>query len=149
MADNQQMTEVVRRVKDVNRRIRDLEEKVRNLNARVNTVEDTLLERTKKLNSELGDLTNDIETVQDRVANLEVDIKNIQRNQRKMVTRREISEIENYIDLMEPVSSAFVTENEVEEMMNEKAGGGVSKYEVNRMIERKMDELRDEMEGPG
>lgn len=148
MAENQQMTEVVRRVKDVNRRIRDLEEKVRNLNARVNTVEDILLERTKKLNSELGDLTNDIETVQDRAANLEVDIKNLQRNQRKMVTRREISEIENYIDLMEPVSSAFVTENEVEEMMDEK-GGGVSKYEVNRMIERKIDELRDELEGDG
>lgn len=145
MAEQNTMTEVVRRVKDFNQRIRDLEEKVRNLNARVNTVEDTLLERTKKLNNELADLTDEIGTLHDRAANLEVDIKNVQRNMRKMVTKREISEIENYLDLMEPVNSAFVTENEVEQMLEEQAGGGISKYEVNRMIERKMDELRKEM----
>ncbi len=149
MAEQNTMTEVVRRVKDFNQRIRDLEEKVRNLNARVNTVEDTLLERTKKLNSELSDLSNEIDAVHDRAANLEVDIKNVQRNMRKMVTKREISEIENYLDLMEPVSSSFVTEKEVEDLIGDQAGGGVSKYEVNRMIERKMDELREELEGSG
>lgn len=144
MAQQETMSEVVRRMKEFNRRIRDLEETVRNLNARVNTVEDTLLERTKALNSEVSDVENDIESLQDRAANLEVDIKNLQRNLRKTVTKREISEIENYLDLMDPVNSSFVTESEVEELLDEKASGGVSKYEVNRMIERKLDELEDE-----
>ncbi|MFB6147532.1 MAG: hypothetical protein ABEJ66_01475, partial [Candidatus Nanohaloarchaea archaeon] len=71
---------------------------------RVNTVEDTLLERTKKLNSELSDVNNEIESLQDRAANIEVDIKNLQRNMRKTVTKREISEIENYMDMMDPVN---------------------------------------------
>ncbi|MDY6776720.1 MAG: hypothetical protein SVQ76_01280 [Candidatus Nanohaloarchaea archaeon] len=145
MANGETLQEVVRRVKDFNRRIRDLEEKVRNLNARVNTVEDTLLERTKKLNSELSDVNDDVASLQDRAANLEVDINNVQRNMRKMVSKREISEIENYLDLMDPVNSSFVTESEVEDIVEEKASGGVSKYEVNRMIERKMDELKEEL----
>ncbi len=145
MAETQTLNEVVRRVKDFNRRVRDLEEKVRNLNARVNTIEDTVLERTKKLNTEVSDVNDEIEEVREKTANLEVDINNLQRNLRKTVSKREISEIEDYMDLMDPVNSAFVTENEVEELINEKASGGVSKYEVNRMIERKMDKLREEL----
>ncbi|MDY6768569.1 MAG: hypothetical protein SVW02_00465, partial [Candidatus Nanohaloarchaea archaeon] len=125
MAQQETMTEVVQRMKEFNRRIRDLEETVRNLNARVNTVEDTLLERTKALNSEVSDIEHDIEDLQDRAANLEVDIKNLQRNLRKTVTKREISEIENYLDLMDPVNSSFVTESEVEELLEEQASGGV------------------------
>ncbi len=144
MAQQETMTEVVQRMKEFNRRIRDLEENVRNLNARVNTVEDTLLERTKALNSEVSDVESNIESLQDRAANLEVDIKNLQRNLRKTVTKREISEIENYLNLMDPVSSSFVTESEVEDMLEEQGSGGVSKYEVNRMIERKLDELEED-----
>lgn len=140
--EEETINQVVRRVKNLNRRVRDLEEKIRNINARVNTVEDTVLERTKKLNNELSEVNNDIQQLNDKTANLEVDINNLRRNLRKTVTKREISEIESYMDLMDPVNSSFVTENEVEDLIEEKAGGGVSKYEVNRMIERKMDEMK-------
>lgn len=144
MAEQETMSEVVQRVKDFNRRIRDLEEQVRNLNARVNTVEDTLLEKTKKLNSDLGDVSNEVESLQDRTANIEVDIKELRRSLRKTVSKREMTELESYIDMMDPIQSSFVTESEVEEIIEEKAAGGVSKYEVNRMIERKLEEHEGE-----
>lgn len=121
MASQQEIiNEVVRRVKDFNRRIRDLEEKVRNINARINTVEDTILEKTKKLNKELGDVNNRTEELQDRVRNAEAEIKNLQRQQRKLVTRREFREMEDYMDLMTPVESAFMTRSEVEDLINKK-----------------------------
>lgn len=114
------LNEVVRRVKDFNRRIRDLEEKVRNINARLNTIEDTILEKTKKLNKEIGDVNNRTEELEDRVRNAEAEIKNLQRRSRKLVTRREFKEIEDYMDLMAPVESAFMTRNEVEDLIDKK-----------------------------
>lgn len=119
-SSNDVLNEVVRRVKDFNRRIRDIEEKVRNINARINTVEDSILEKTKKLNNELGDVTNEVQELQDRMTNLESETKNLKRQTRKMVTRREFSELEDYMDIMTPVESSFMTQKEVENLIEKK-----------------------------
>ncbi len=120
MARNDVLNEVITRVKEFNRRIRDLEEKVRNLNARVNTVEDTMFNKTKKINTELSDINDTADDLADRVRNTETEIKNIQRHTRKLVTRRELRELEDYMDLMNPIQSSFVTKNEVESLIEKK-----------------------------
>ncbi len=114
------LNEVVRRVKDFNRRIRDLEEKVRNINARINTIEDTVLEKTKKLNKEISDVNTRTEEVEDRIRNAESEINNLQRRSRKLVTRREFKELEDYLELMNPVESSFMTRQEVEDLIDRK-----------------------------
>lgn len=120
MARSDVLNEVITRVKDFNRRLRDLEEKVRNLNARVNTVEDTMFNKTKKINTELEDINDTNDELTDRVRNAETEIKQLQRKSRKLVTRREMKELEDYMDLMSPVESSFVTENEVESLIEKK-----------------------------
>lgn len=136
MPDQQIVNKLVDRVNDFNRRVRDLEEKVRNLNARVNTLDDTLLDKTKDLNSDIQDLNEEMSELRDRVANIEVDIKEINREKRKFVTSQEIDEIENYMDLMNPINSNFVTKKEAKEMLGD--GGAPSKREVEKMIDRKL-----------
>lgn len=136
MANQQIVNKLVDRVNDFNRRVRDLEEKVRNLNARVNTLDDTLLDKTKTLNDDLQDLNDDIGDLRDRVANMEVDIKEINREKRKFVTSQEIEEIENYMDLMNPIHSNFVTKKEAKEMMEQNSSP--SKQEIEKMIDRKI-----------
>lgn len=120
MARSDVLNEVITRVKDFNRRLRDLEEKVRNLNARVNTVEDTLFNKTKKINTELEDINDDVDDLADRARNAESEINNLQRQTRKLVTRRELSELQDYMDLMTPVESSFMTRNEVEKLIEKK-----------------------------
>ncbi len=143
------INQIVNRVNDFNRRVRDLEEKIRNLSARVNTLDDTLLNRTKSLSDDIQDLEDEIESLRDRIANMEVDIKEINREKRKFVTNQEIEEIEHYMDLMNPINSSFVTKNEVKELIS-KQGGGVSKDEVDRMINRKIkNEKRQPFDKPG
>ncbi|MFB6175467.1 MAG: hypothetical protein ABEJ87_05885 [Candidatus Nanohalobium sp.] len=136
MPDQQIVNKLVDRVNDFNRRVRDLEEKVRNLNARVNTLDDTLLDKTKDLNSDLQDLNDEVGSLRDRVANIEVDIKEINREKRKFVTSQEIEEIENYMDLMNPIHSNFVTKKEAKEMMGEREG--LSRSDVEKIVDRKI-----------
>ena len=131
------LNRLVNRVNDFNKRIRDLEEKVRNLTARVNTLDDSLLDKTSDLQEDIQDLNAEISDVRDRIANMEVDIKELNREKKKYVTQQEIDEIENYMDLMNPIQSSFATKKEVKEMI-EKKNDGFSEDKLERMIERKM-----------
>ena len=131
---------IVDRVNDFNRRVRDLEEKIRNLQARVRTLDDTLLEKTGDLNDDIQDLEDDMSELRDRVANMEVDIKEINREKRKFVTSQEIEEIENYMDLMNPLNAGFVTRSEVRKMMKKNS---VSEDDVEQLVDRKIKNLQD------
>mgnify|MGYP006270798915 FL=1 len=142
MAQQELINRIVNRVNDFNRRVRDLEEKIRNLNARVNTIDDSLLNKTKSLSNEIQELNDDISEVRDRLANMEVDIQEINRGKRKYVTQQEIQEIENYMELMNPIKSSFTTEKEVKKLI--KSRQGVSKQEVERIIDRKIKRLEDQ-----
>ncbi|MFB6145986.1 MAG: hypothetical protein ABEJ99_05815 [Candidatus Nanohaloarchaea archaeon] len=135
------INQIVNRVNDFNRRVRNLEEKIRNLNARVNTLDDTILNKTKDISNDMQDLEEDLSELRDRIANMEVDIKEINREKRKYVTSQELEEIENYMDLMNPIQSSFATKKEVKEMIGDKEG--VSKNEIEKMIDRKIKRLQD------
>ncbi len=140
------INQVVDRVNDFNRRVRDLEEKIRNLSARVDALDDTVMNKTESNSDDIQSLDADIDEMSDRVANLEVDIKNINREKRKFVTSQELEEIENYMDLMNPINSAFMTENEVNEKLEEE--GYMREEKVESLVEEKMQEIsRKDNEG--
>ena len=141
MPDQQIVNQIIDRVNDFNRRVRDLEEKIRNLSARVNTLDDTLLEKTSSLSSDIQDMEDEITDLRDRMANLEVDIKEINREKRKFVTSQEIEEIENYMDLMSPLNSNFVTEKQMEKKVEEEK---ISKEQVENLIDRKLKSREDQ-----
>ncbi|NMJ76902.1 hypothetical protein GLU64_00615 [Nanohaloarchaea archaeon] len=130
------INQVVDRVNDFNRRVRDLEEKIRNLSARVDALDDTVMNKTEQNSDDIEGVQGDVEDLSDRIANMEVDIKNINREKRKFVTSQELDEIENYMDLMNPIHSSFMTEKELEEKMEEE--GYIHKDEVESMIEEKV-----------
>lgn len=141
MPDQQIINQIIDRVNDFNRRVRDLEEKIRNLNARVNTLDDTVLEKNKDLGKDIQDLEDEMEQLRDRVANMEVDIKELNREKRKFVTSSEIQEIENYMELMNPINSSFVTENQLE-----KRSSGLDKEQVEKIVERKLKSKQEQVE---
>ena len=142
MPQQELINRIVNRVNDFNRRVRDLEEKIRNLNARVNTLDDSLLNKNKSLSGDIQDLKDDISEVRDRMANLEVDIQELNREKKKYVSQQQIDEFENYMDLMNPITSSFTTEKEVKDLISDKQG--VSKQEVERIIDRKIKRLEDQ-----
>ncbi|MFB6167155.1 MAG: hypothetical protein ABEJ62_02745 [Candidatus Nanohaloarchaea archaeon] len=137
------LNQVVNRVNDFNRRVRDLEEKIRNINARVNTLDDTLLNKTKSLSQDIQDLEDDISEIRDRLANMEVDIKEINREKRNFVSSQELDEIENYMELMNPINSSFATKKEVREIVK-KESSGLSRQEIEQIIDRKIKSMENQ-----
>lgn len=136
------LNRIVNRVNDFNRRVRDLEEKLRNLNARVNTLDDSLLNKTKSISGDIQDLEDDISELRDRMANMEVDIKELNREKRKFVTSQEIEELENYMDLMNPIKSSFTTKKEVKKILD--SHQGVSEDKVEKIVDRKIKRLENQ-----
>ncbi|MFB6100356.1 MAG: hypothetical protein ABEK16_03710 [Candidatus Nanohalobium sp.] len=143
MAQGNMINRIVDRVNDFNRRVRDLEEKIRNLQARVRTLDDTLLEKTSDLSDDIQELEDEMSELRDRVANMEVDIKEINREKRKFVTSQELEEIENYMDLMNPLNAGFITRSEAKKMMK-KQGSGLTRDEVKQIVDRKIKNLEQQ-----
>jgi len=130
------INQVVDRVNDFNRRIRDLEEKIRNMNARVNTLDESLLDKQQDLNDKIQEVEDEVGSLRERIANLEVDVKELNRDKRKFVTEQDLGEIENYMDLMNPINSSFITKKEVKDLIEESEG--LSAEEVEEIIDRKL-----------
>lgn len=137
------INQVVDRVNDFNRRIRDLEEKIRNMNARVNTLDESLLNKHQELEDQIQEVEDEIGEIRDRLANLEVDVKELNREKRKFVTEQNLDEIENYIELMNPINSGFVTKKQAKELFE--SNKGLSKEEVEDIIDRKLKNQEKEM----
>ncbi|MDY6770577.1 MAG: hypothetical protein SV186_01320 [Candidatus Nanohaloarchaea archaeon] len=112
--------DVISRLNNNARRIRQLEETTRNLQEQVKNIEDRLNNQKKRVSQNKTDIKEKTEELNEKVENLNAEIKKLQRKTRKLVTRREFSEVEEYIDLMNPVESDFVTESDVEEMIEQK-----------------------------
>jgi len=115
--------DVISRLNNNARRIRKLEETTRNLQEQVKNIEDRLNNQKKRVSQNKKELSDDVEKLDEQVQNLNAEIKKVQRKTRKLVTRREFNEIEEYIDIMNPVQSSFVTESEVEDMIDERLQG--------------------------
>ncbi len=111
------MNELVMRVNDNTRRIRVAEERVRNLDRRTDSIEKTLIEENKGVNKELENVRVELKEARDRIANIGVDMINFKKELKKTVTARELREIQEYINLIMPITTKYVTKKEVEEMV--------------------------------
>ena len=114
------LNEVSNRLNDNTRRIRVLEECLRNVDRRVNKAEQSEILDKNQAVKEVRDVQDTLRLMQDRVANLEVDIQAAHRDIKKSVAHTELKEIQNYIDLINPILTKFVTKKEVDEMLRKK-----------------------------
>jgi len=117
------INEMARRINDMIRRVRVLEERLRNLDLRVNNLDQMFINEIKAMHKTVAENSDSIKLVQDRIANMEVDISNFKRDFKKLVTKTDIREIEAYLDLIKPVTTRFVTRKEVEELVEAKISG--------------------------
>ncbi|MEA3342727.1 MAG: hypothetical protein U9Q92_01040 [archaeon] len=119
-AMNVMLNNVVNRVNDNSKRIRELEENIRNLKEQLNSLQTESIKQKKNIIDDETSTKNATKQILDRLANLEVDIDKINREIKEMISRREMKEIENYLDLINPITAKFVTKKEVEELIQER-----------------------------
>ncbi|MFH1127071.1 MAG: hypothetical protein ABIG84_07355 [archaeon] len=119
-AMNVMLNNVVNRVNDNSKRIREIEENIRNLKEQMNTLQTESIKQKKTMIDDETTTKNMTKQILDRLANMEVDIQKINREIKEMISRRELKEIENYLELINPITSKFVTKKEVEELIQER-----------------------------
>ena len=113
------VNELARRLNDNTRRIRTLEEKLISLDSRVNGHDQRIMDTTKQINSGELDVSNELVEIKDKLTNLLLDIQNLKSELHKAATLNDMREIQDYIDLINPITTKFATKGEVAEIVRE------------------------------
>ena len=97
-----------------------MEERARVLEIKFDAVEEEILEtkeNMKRVFEKERQANKDLNTI---VMKLENEITKIKKILEKTVRKTELDELENYVELLSPIKSQFVTKKEVEEIVEEK-----------------------------
>ncbi len=112
-------TNLMERLNGTSRRIRQLEENMQGIRNQLKSLENEFLKQKNERLNFKTDFDKKEEEIKIALTNLDVEVKNINRRLRKLVSKRELQEIESFIEIFNPLKSSFVTKNEVKRMIEE------------------------------
>lgn len=111
------VNELAHRLNDNTRRIRVLEEKVRNFELQIEGHDRRLVEASKEANAVSQTLAEELSRIKERLAATELDIQAIRAGMKKSAQKADLREIQDYIELISPITTKFATRGEVEEIV--------------------------------
>jgi len=114
------LNELIERTNSNIRRLRVLEQISESLTSRMNTLENTLLGQGKDLKKLISDLDTRLTEESDRIIKLETMVKDIVTQLKRAVTMTKIKELEELISIYNPLTSKFITKQEVERLIEER-----------------------------
>lgn len=113
-------TELVRRANDETRRTRLLEQRVDRFEADMNSLENTISSNSAEIKLQLDSISKSIKAISDKIVVLENATSRIEKEIVKRATKAELKQLDSYISLISPITSKFVTKEEMERAMEEK-----------------------------
>ena len=113
------VNELARRLNDNTRRVRMLEEKIISIDSRVNVHDQRIMDTTKQINAGELSISNELTEIKDKLANIALDLQNMKSDMRKSATVNDMREVQDYIELINPITSKFATKGEVAELVRE------------------------------
>jgi uncharacterized UPF0160 family protein len=117
------LNDVIQRVNDDTQRLRILEQSSESLTSRMNTLEQAMLQNRKEFQKAFSDINDGIISLDDRLAKTENTMKEVINHVKKLVTESQLKELQNLIEIYNPVKSSFVTKEEMEKFASEKLSG--------------------------
>lgn len=99
-------------------RLRVLEERYTNLQAELRVTEENMINRGKRLTTEIKTLTLDINELRKEINEIKDKVLMIIKELQGCAKREDMKVLQKYIEMWEPMN--FVTHKEVEEVVNEK-----------------------------
>ena len=113
--------EMVRRLNEYSSRIKNVELRLERLENRVSGIEETVLNQLNSLKIGLDRLSQKLSSVSDRLTSIENEILRINKELGKTALKSDIKKIEAFIDVVNPITSKFVTKDELERLLEEKS----------------------------
>jgi len=109
--------ELVKRINEDTRRIRIIEQRIDRLENSIESIQENTLTQLTDLKLALEKINNKIVSVSEKLVNIEGEILRLGRELSKTATKRELKQMETFIDLISPITAKFTTKDEVENMI--------------------------------
>ncbi len=107
------LVEIINRINEDRRRIRLIEQNIDRVENSISSLEQNFLTQSgdvkiaiDRLNNKLLDITNKLSVVESEITRLDKAVK-------KAATKVELKQLESFIDLVNPITSKFVTKDEL------------------------------------
>ncbi len=112
--------ELVKRINEDTRRIRIIEQRVDRLESSIESVQENTLTQLNDLKLSLEKISDKIVSVSEKLINIEGEILRLSKELSRTATKRELKQMETFIDLINPITAKFTTKDEVEKMIENK-----------------------------
>jgi len=113
------LRELIIRANEDTRRIRLLEQRMEKLETSFDRVEERVLVQMKNLEVTLERFSNKLSVLKEKLDALESEIQRIDKELAKTAKKTDLKQIEGFIDLINPITSSFVTKQELESYVKE------------------------------
>jgi len=114
------INELVDRTNSNTQRLRILEQRGKILSSRANALEQEVLNLNKQIQGVMFSVDTKNKKQEERVRRNESTLKEVVKQMKKLATTSKISELEQLIEIYNPLKSQFVTKEEVERILEEK-----------------------------
>lgn len=115
-------SELARRLNENSRRLRIMEQKLDKLETSMDLLEENTLNQMNDMKIGLERISAKISAVGDKLAGIDNEILRITKEMGKTATKAEVRQLETFIDLVNPITSKFVTKDELERAFEDKIG---------------------------
>jgi len=107
-------SEIVRRLNENSRRVKNLEQKVERMEDQMEEMQEAVLNQMGDLKLSLERIVQNISTLAEKLRGIDDEILRINKKLNKAATKDEIKEVKTFIDIINPMTSTFVTKDELE-----------------------------------
>jgi len=114
------MHELVRRINEDRRRIRLMEQNIGRVENSLSSLESSVLSQMGDLKISLDRINNKLAAAAEKLNLIENDITRLKKQAGKSATKIELKQIESFIDLVNPITSKFVTKDELDRALEER-----------------------------
>lgn len=118
---NAVLSELIKRINEDRRRMRLLEQSIERLENSLSALEGSALSQLSDFKLSLDRIGSKIEATAARLNAIEANIAKLGRGADKTATKLELKQLESFIDLVNPITSKFVTKDELDRALEERA----------------------------
>jgi len=115
------LNELINRINEDRRRIRVIEQSIDRLESSISSLESNAITRMGELKIAIERLNSKVSENSNMLNLLETETSRVGRLIKKSATKAELKQIESFIDIVNPITSKFVTKDELERALEEKA----------------------------
>ncbi len=114
------MNELMKRVNEDRRRIRLMEQNIKRVESALSSLEESAILKMGDIKVSLETISSKMNLANERLSVLENSVAKMGKSMEKTATKIELKQLEGFIDLVNPITSKFVTKDELERALDEK-----------------------------